>query len=313
MTRRDPLLHKLLRLSAFLLFAQALGSLFLVRAVRAEVQDLMLSAGAQMMQLGKELGTTTPRTLRLNGAQIRMRVQSSHQHTLKQVLDQFEQRCRGSNGRFYEQLREAPKTKAWTEDQLALFDGVIRVENERGGAVACLDVGDERGSATSLLERARRFVDSGDAASFGELRYVRAERTESGVFAVMMWTDGPLNIKHMFPREGDAPGVEFPDLPRPPNSRRILSAWEEGQRPALNIYAAKDAQPESLDAHYRAELPKLGWELLTPPGSDGAVRGLLAMRDGTTVSFSHALVDDQATTTIIPMDTRGDAKVRAAR
>ena len=315
MRRPESTLRKVLRLSAFLLFAQAIASLWLVRAVRAEVQDLMLSAGAQMMRLG-ELGGHAPRTLRLNGAQIRLRVEHSEAHTLAQVLDQFESRCRSSNGRFYEQLRSAPKTKSWSTEQLALFDGVIRVESDTAGAVACMDVGDEQGSAGTLLERARRFVADGDAAAFGDLRYVRAEQREHGVFVVMMWTDGPLNIKQMFPSNGDVPGVEFPGLPRPPRSRRVLSAWEEGQAPALNIYESPEAGPAALDAYYRFELPKLGWDLMTPASASGdsKMRGLLVMRNGVTVMFSHAITDAQhGMTTIAPMDTRGATRVAAPR
>jgi hypothetical protein len=311
--RFDSKLHKMLRLSAFLFFAQAVASLFLVRAVRAEVRDLMLSAGAQMMQLGKELGGQAPRTLRLNGAQIRLRVQSSRQHTLEQVLDEFESRCRKNNGAFYEQLRAAPKTKSWSESQLALFDGVIRVESKDAGAVACFDVGGEQGSAGTLLARARRFADTGDAAAFGELRYVRAERTEQGVFVVMMWNDGPMNIKQMFPSQGDVPGVEFSGLPRPPRSRRVLSAWEEGQAPALNIYEASDISPSALDLYYRSELPKQGWEVMTPRNEDKSttVRGLMAMRQGVTVTVGNSSLASGGMTTIIPMDTRGDATVSA--
>lgn len=311
--RTDSTLPKLLRLSAFLFFAQAVASLFLVRAVRAEVRDLMLSAGAQMMQLGKELGTEQPRTLHLNGAQIRLRVQSSSQHSLEQVLNEFESRCRKNNGAFYEQLRAAPKTKSWSESQLALFDGVIRVESKDAGAVACFDVGDEKGSAATLLARARRFADTGDASAFGELRYVRAERTERGVFVVMMWNDGPMNIKHMFPAKGDVPGVEFSGLPRPPRSRRVLSAWEEGQAPALNIYEASDISASALDTYYRQELPKHGWEVLTPRNDShtATVRGLMAMRQGVTVTVGNSPEGSGGMTTIIPMDTRGDTTVVA--
>jgi hypothetical protein len=313
--RRERLTMKLLRLSAFLLFAQAVVTVIFARAVHAEVQDLMLSAGAQMMQLGRELDALTPRTLRVNGAQIRLRVQSSSQHTLPQVLDEFEARCREHNGRFYEQLREAPRTKAWSEQHLVLFDGVMRVDTERDGAVACMDVGDELGSAETILARAERFVATGDASAFGELRYMRAEKTERGVFVVMMWTDGAFNIKEMFPATGDAPGVDFPGLPRPEGSRRLLSAWEEGQAPALNVYESAVAKPLALDTHYRSELPKHGWQLMTPASVDQATseRGLLAMRNGVTVTLSHTLVNGRGMTAIAPMDTRGATRVSANR
>jgi hypothetical protein len=113
----------------------------------------------------------------------------------------------------------------------------------------------------------------------------------------------------MFPKAGDAPGVDFPDLPRPPGSRRILSAWEEGQAPAVNIYESSTLKPDQLDKFYRAELPKLGWEAAIPPskGSDLLAHPLIVMRDGMTVSLSQTDLEGEslATTTIMPMDTRG--------
>lgn len=310
-TRRS-LLARLTRLGAFLLFSQLLVTALVVRGVRAEVQDLMLSVGSQMMQLGERMGAREPRTLHVNGAQIRLRVQHAADRSLEQVLDHFEARCRSRNGRFYEQLQSGRSKGRFHEEQLGLLDGVLRVDGDEGGAVACLDVGEERGSPRSILERAQRFAATGDASSFGNLRYVRAERRgEQGVFVVMMWTDGPLNIRSMFPREGDAPGVDFPGLPRPPAARRILSAWEEGEAPAINMYESTALAAEQLEQHYRSALPKNGWEFMTPASSDASARGALVMRDGLTVTLSHTDVKGAGVTTIVPMDTRGATSIRA--
>lgn len=312
--RRNSVLPKLVRLGAFLFFVQTLGTLLMVRAVRAEVQDLMLSVGSQMMQLGERVGHSQPRTIRLNGAQVRLRVEHSPTLTLAQVLDLFEKRCREHNGRFYEQLEEQRSERALSDAQLDVLDGVMRVESERAGSVACFDVGDERGSPSTLLARAQAFAETGDAASFGQLRYVRAEARKQGVMVVMMWTDGALNVRQMFPAVGDAPGVDFADLPRPPNSRRIFSAWEEGQAPAINIYESSQRAPGELDAFYREQLPKHGWEPMTPPARPGsATHGMLAMRDGVTVTLAQSSLDDgmRGMTTIIPMDRAGATDVRA--
>jgi hypothetical protein len=307
---RHELLPKLLRLSAFVLFVQLLLTALIVRGVRAEVQDLMHSVGSQMMQIGERVGSVEPRTLRMNGAQLRLRVQRVAKMTLDEVLDVFESRCRARNGRFYEQLMEGTPHGQLAEPQFDLLDGVMRVESRDAGSVACFDVGDERASPETILQRAQRFASTGDASSFGELRYMRAERRQRGVFVVMMWTDGPFNIKQMFPRQGDAPGVDFPDLPRPPGgSRRIFSAWEQGQAPALNIYESSALTPQQLDQHYRAELAKLGWQVLNPTGAQatGAPRGLLVMRDGVTVTLSNSALEGGrlGMTTIMPMDTAG--------
>jgi hypothetical protein len=298
------------------MFAQLVLTALLVRRVHAEVQDLMLSVGSQVMQLGERMGVGPPRTLRVNGAQIRMRVEHAPTLTLDEVLDHFESVCRSRNGRFYEQLSQGRSKVKLEEQELDFLDGVMRVDADDQGSVACLDVGeDERGSPSSILKRAQAFAATGDATSFGQLRYVRAEKEERGVFVVMMWTDGPLNLKQMFPTTGDAPGVDFPDLPRPPHGRRILSAWEEGQAPALNIYQAARMDAASLDAHYRAQLPALGWEAMTPPAANKShpIKGAMVMRNGVTVLLSHGSLDNgkHGLTTIIPMDTAGATSAAA--
>lgn len=315
--RKDSVLKKVVRLGTFLFFVQAALTALLVRRVHAEVQDLMLSVGAQVMQLGERIGSGPPRTLRMNGAQIRLRVDHAPNSTVDEVLNHFESVCRSRNGRFYEQLSQGRTKVKLDEKELDFLDGVMRAQADDQGSVACLDVGaEERGTPSSLLERAKAFAATGDAASFGQLRYVRAEKEGEGVFVVMMWTDGPLNLKRMFPSTGDAPGVDFPDLPRPPHGRRIFSAWEEGQGPALNIYQAARMNAASLDAHYREKLPTLGWEAMTPPSkTEHPVKGAMVMRNGVTVVLSHGSLDNgkHGITTIIPMDASGTTGAAAAQ
>lgn len=298
------LLAKVLRLVAFVSLTQMGITLVVARHVRAEVQSLMLSAGAQMMHLGEQ--ARAPRTIRLNGAQIRLRVEQVPDLTLEQALDHFHARCRARNGRFYEQLTEEALRKM-SDEELTAFDGVLRAEGDGAGAVACFDVGDTAATPSSLLARAQRFVDTGDLSSFGELRYVRIEQTRTGVFAVMMWTDGPMDVKQLFPAEGDAPGMDFTDLPRPPNSRRILSAWEEGQAPALNMYESRLTGPE-LDSYYRRALAERGWTATHAPVERQGAHGLLVMRDGVTVTISNSSLGsgEPGITTVMPTDTRGD-------
>jgi hypothetical protein len=305
----DPLLFKVARLSAFLLFVQVLITALVVRGVHAQLQDLVQTTGAQVAQLGAQLESGgPPRTLRLNGAQVRLQAQRVD-GTLAQVLDQFQQRCRGNNGRFYEQLQAAPQTQGWSEQQLGMLDGVMRVETPEAGSVACLDTGSQQGTPETVLARAEKFVATGDLAAFGGLRLLRAEKRSKGVFVVMFWTDGALNVRRMFPAHGDAPGIDFTDLPRPPGSRRILSAWEEGEAPAINIYESRTLTPAQLDHFYRVELARRGWEALLPParGDDLPAHPLMVMRDGVTVTLSQTQLPGQAlsTTTIMPADTRG--------
>jgi len=284
--RRLQTVMKMLRLGAFLMFVQFLVSALLVRHVSAQIQGLMLSVGSQMMRVAELSPAAQPRTVRLNGAQVRLRVQTAPNQKLKDVLDVFHQRCRERNGRFYEQLSaQELQRKLPPPPRIASLDGVLRTEGGSAGAIACLDLGESKETPASILARAERFLETGDAHEFGELRYVRAEQVGDDVFAVMLWTDGPFKVSEMFPAEGDAPGLDFQDLPRPPGSRRLLSAWEEGEAPALDMYTVKGKNAASLEAYYRSELGKLGWQLTTSEAGTAAhhARGMMAMRDGVTV------------------------------
>jgi hypothetical protein len=141
---------------------------------------------------------------------------------------------------------------------------------------------------------------------------MRAEQTGKDVFLVMLWTDGPLNVRQMFPTEGDAPGLDFADLPRPPKSRRILSAWEEGQGPALNMYLSEHQNGKALEEHYRAELPKFGWKATTPAANapEHAARGVLMMRGGVSAVVAAATdAQGRGIASLLPMDVQGAARV----
>jgi hypothetical protein len=312
--RHDTWLDKVVRLGAFLFACNLIASLFTLRHVHAQVEDLMLSVGSRMMQLGQNLEHAAPRTLRLNGAAVRLRVETLSNATLEQVLDTFEGRCRSVNGRFHEQLGQAELAAPLDDTQLDFLDGVIRAEDEAraSGMVACLDVGDEKTTPMMVLERAQRFLESGDTSELGHLRYVTAEQDGQNVFMVMLWTDGPFNVYKMFPEAGDAHGVELEGLPRPPHSRRLISAWEEGQGPALNMYTT-EMDGAALDKHYRGVLPKLGWQVLTQPASDSkGLRGLMVMRNGVTaIIATQTDADGHGIASLVPMDASGAAEAFA--
>jgi hypothetical protein len=54
------------------------------------------------------------------------------------------------------------------------------------------------------------------------------------------------------------------DIPRPPGSRRLLSAWEDGQPHSLTVYAFAREDAEGLQRFYARELPRAGWDILDP-------------------------------------------------
>jgi len=304
--------RKIGRLCLLALCALGLSLAFAARFVRAQIDDAMLSAGSSMMQLGERMGAQRPRTIAINGAELRLRVSTAKGFTLSQVLDTFETRCRARSGQFHQQIGRRDVKAALSDQQKSLLDGVLRTEREGHGAVACLDVGGRALDAKALTERLQAFAASGDVSKIGGLRFMRAETQADGsVLLVMLWSDGALNLKRMFPSEGDAPGVDFTGIPRPPQSRRLLSAWEQGEAPAMNLYTSGAKDPGEVDHFYRKELARAGFRLLTPsvPKSTRDARGLLFAKDGRTLVLSVSRGSrGQMLVSMLPTDTAGDTK-----
>src|SRR5262249_10562784 len=108
-------------------------------------------------------------------------------------------------------------------------------------------------------DRLKAFVKTGDFGEMGKLRYVMAKKTPKGrTHAVVAWTDGSFNVKRMFPKEGDTPGSDPDDAPRPANAKRILTAGVEGAPYGVRVYDAAGTPAEVL-AVFDGAMPKNGW------------------------------------------------------
>lgn len=256
---------KLLRLGLFLTALYAVGAVIVARRVRAEANEIMMGVGAQMMQYADADRQGEPRTLYLNGQRLAFGSGWARERSVDEVLDFFEARCRARDGRLADQLQELARARDIEAPDSTPFDGTLRDSSAHGGYVACFDVGEERQGVEGLLARLEGFANTGDLANLGGLRYVYArEMDEGGTHFVVFHTDDRLNVYEMFPRTGDAPGVDAEDVPRPANVRRLMSAWEEGDPHAMTMYTSTTRSSEELQAWYRQELPHAGWELVDP-------------------------------------------------
>jgi hypothetical protein len=96
----------------------------------------------------------------------------------------------------------------------------------------------------------------------GRLRYLYAERTSTGRTRFLgFWSDGSVNIKNMFPTHGDVPGEDPEGIARPANMRRLLSAREVQAPYSMTIYAGV-APIDTVESHFRNEMPQQGWNLI---------------------------------------------------
>jgi hypothetical protein len=156
-------------------------------------------------------------------------------------------------------------------------DGVLRVEAEGEGALACIDTGGPLPLA-SLLQRLEQFAKDGDLSHVGELRYVLARKRGGKSAVFLAWTEGSVPLFAMFPKSGDAPGRDTPEVPRAPGLRRLLSSWEEGQPYSVGLYASASSDVRATASFYRTELARLGWNLDQRPGSEPANRVTVVAR-----------------------------------
>lgn len=262
------------------------GVIFLVtaRSVKADVEQMLMGLGAEMMRYGQATRQDAPRTLTLNGQALKLSVGST-KDSLADVLDHYESKCISRDGGLSQQLADAYRKSGprLTEKQERLLDTTLRQDADDQGFVVCLDAGTGQIDWKRWVNRLSKFLETGNVSEVGQLRYVYAQRDKRSTTFVTLWAEGSLNVWEMFPNAGDAPGFDLPNVPRPNGSRRLLSARESGFAQSINVYGARGLSGPQLFDFYRNELPKQGWQLTEDPQMKSrpkhAPRVLLAERD----------------------------------
>jgi hypothetical protein len=247
----------------------------LVLGARVRAEDVVEDAGRYFLHGAREQ-PRTGQVLHVNGLPLRMEAGLLRQ-SVRTVLDGWGELC-GASGR------------------------VLRAQSDAGGHLACLDLRTPEPGMSEIVQRLRAFAISFDLAAIGDLRVVWALREREGTAFVAVSSEGPVRLSQLFPRSGDAPGVDLQDIPRPPGGRRVLSAWQAGHPAMLASYRVELGAVE-LAARYRRRLIDGGFAVRPgggPPG--GAPRWLLADRAG---AFTAVAIDGDgaahSTVTLLPL------------
>ena len=269
-----------LRVLTFLFVVYLVIVAVAIRGARAEVGDALLSLGPEMLRYDEALRQEPPRTLWLNGQPIRLATGVTDA-SLPEVLDWYEAECQAHDGQLGARLQAQLDTLRAQVPEVddvdaSMLDPVLRDENADHGYVACLDQGAESVALETLAERATRFQRRLDVSELGDLRYLYVQRGTEKTFFALIWTEGSLPIGEMFPAAGDAPGGDVAEVPRPPGSRRILSAREEGYEESVTSYVDADQNAETLGRFYRGAMAKRGFTLLALDENARATLGLAA-------------------------------------
>lgn len=224
---------------------------------QAKAGEALISFGQEVSKLAGLRVSDQVRILSVNGVQLHL-VSASSSLDLHEVIARFHGFCRDSSGvAMPEAIQKRLGTKAQHE-VLGALDGVYRHETKDAGVIACLDTG-SRLLPDDMTARLQRFAKTGDLSSIGHLRYVLARRSAENTTVLVLWTEGKASILEMFPKQGDAPGVDPINIPRPPATRRLLSAVELGMPYQVTLYESDSQTPSNFREWFSRRLRANGW------------------------------------------------------
>jgi hypothetical protein len=239
---------------------------FALRSAYGRANDAGLIFSEQLLSLdsgGSGVVGGESYRIRLNGESVSMSSTASSR-PFREVLDYFETQCT----EHAEGLDRTFSTFDTSVHDLAPSSGapgfgVMKRVSGDSGFVACF-------SASHVLTneetaaRLKEAIVSGDLSKLGDFRYVAIEKAGKGSHAVAMWTDGAMMLGKMFPKQGDAPGFDWPNAPRPDGSRRFLTAYVEGAGYGVTVYQV-DGSAESVRAGIDGTLSRVGWSHMALP------------------------------------------------
>jgi hypothetical protein len=194
---------------------------------------------------------------------------------VEEVLERVEQHCAG----------EPPGGSSEPGSWLATLDGpatfgadperwrVARHAEPDGsvGQLACFARSSAQG--TSRLDAVLQFLQTSDLSRLGDARYVIAQHDapSAQTHVLGIWTKGSFDVPAMFPVGEDVPGGDSDVAPRPPASRRVLSARVQSRPYALRLYTTP-SDPEQVAQYYEREMLARGFSSPAGPEPETLMR-----------------------------------------
>jgi hypothetical protein len=245
-----------------------------VKSARAEMKQQTLTLGRQMMELARASNhDVTP--ISFNGQKMYL-ASSVTEDSATNVLDRYEAHCKAKPGQpaaGWKNLEKQAGKKI--EDAPGLVTtGLMRAGDDAEGSVVCFVEG--ASTKATAAEAFKSFAETGELGYLGKLRYAYAKRDPrtGRTLILTAWTEEKFNLVEMMPEDGkDAPGEDFPELPRVPSSRRALSAHAEGMPYGVNVYKTKEA-PSKVLSFYDGEMVRRGFTGFDPEMDERAEGGM---------------------------------------
>jgi hypothetical protein len=304
----------------------AISSVFVFRYALANAEGEAQKFGQRLLRnLGPlVLGDAT--AVQVNGSRLFLSATATEMAP-DAVVDRFESFCRDHSGMHPAAPLELAKLTAGRPLPEGLRDPSqwtqIRTEpgNSDFAQMACF-VRRDQGGLVDLLGRLAAFAEDGDLSHFGDMHYVMARRLGPGRTQVLAtWSQGRLNLRGMFPAEGDAPGGDLEGVARPPDATRVLAARLDGRPYSVHMYESRRKPEEALrfyDATFDARgiRPDPVWlESARDSGvtaSPSYARAFTLPRGLLVVAAVEALDDSGLTQiSLVEMGSRGEARAIA--
>jgi hypothetical protein len=305
-SRRENLKRRLVglvRVSTYLTVVAGLSSIWLVRAASARIDEAVQQFGETLLrQLGPDMVGQTQELL-VNDQRVFLSSKVAAR-PLDDTLDELDRHCEGLASPALSSFENLPPSKQ-AEDLLTELGNPRRWSMQRQvdddlamGQVACIAHPQDDASVEETVARAVRFVETGDLAALGDARYFLARKlADDRTHVISIWTEGHFDLAGMFSAEGDAPGSDSSNLPRPPGARRTFSALVPDRPYAVRMYESHESR-ESILAYYDEAMPKAGW--VERPTSEGDELRVLVR------AFSRA---DTVALVILDAEREGDRPV----
>lgn len=247
-------------LRIFFLSLSVLGviALFTIRRAEAQFHESLNGFGKQLISIASYKPHSSPRTLFVNGLEFRV-LTIETPLKIPEALDRFQGLCHSvSEVNLPNELSKSLDSSLPKPGFSRA--GVVRQEAESEGYLGCLDVGAQQ-TGEGLLARLVDLNRSHNLASLGDVRYVLARRHSNLTTMIVLWTEGGLNLRQLFPKDSDAPGRDLDGFPRPNGSQRLLSAFEQTQPFALSTYRLKGKSEGEVVTEYERLLETRGWRV----------------------------------------------------
>jgi hypothetical protein len=268
---------KVLRLSTFCAIASVFLAVLVARSVYGSTTASLSELNQKWTRRAGAVDKQQYRIL-LNGQAMMI---SSHMadQSIHEVLEAANEECRAHTGGLDGDFAKLPGV-ALTKLTNIVF-GVERKEWVDHGYVACFERDGNRGIA-GLANDLRELVKSGDVSKLGTFRYVQVDRAQGATktHVLRQWTEGEFSLTKMFPVEGDVPGTDLVEVPRPDGARRILEAGMEGSPFGVRMYDAPGA-PDVILGGYQRDLAAKGWAVMPLPEKDALKMRVFSKGDAT--------------------------------